>query len=155
MIDELFESSLKRDDYSELKTYDISKLFYVAFLGGIIPTIVLGTKNANWLRVDKKKIGFLVILGVIVLFFKVILCSMVVAHYIEMSSRAIRWVYRVACLLFFLGYYFVMKDNLNQHKITSGDFQPILKDAVKWIIIGIASELILLSVGGYIIKNVF
>lgn len=154
MSDELFQPSLKNQNYVGLKSYNISKLIYVAFFGGIIPTVALGTQNAKWLRIDKKFINLMIILGGLVLFSKVIAVGLVLAHYLEVSSRTIKLMYRVGSLLVYLGYSFIMRGKFKQHNIIGGSYQPMLNDAIKWIIIGIIIEFILLSIGGGIISIV-
>lgn len=154
MTEDLFQPSLKQDNDRELKTYDISKLFYVAFFGGVVPTIALGTQNAKWLRIDKKLITLMIILGHLLLFSKVIVASLLLGEYIEVSTRTIRWIYKVGSLLLYMGYYSLMKNKFKQLIITNGNLQPMLKDAIKWIVIGIIVEVILLSLGGSLIQNV-
>ncbi|BBK76129.1 MULTISPECIES: hypothetical protein [Clostridium] len=154
MSDELFQPSLKNQNYEGLKSYNITKLFYVAFIGGIIPTIALGSKNAKWLGIDKKYINFMMILGGIILFIKFTVCGLVVANYLDVSSRKIRYIYKIASVFIYIGYSFLMRDKFNLYNIMDHSYQPMLKDAIKWIIIAIIVEGILALIVGGIINSV-
>lgn len=154
MSNNLFEPSLTKENYHEIKTYEISRLVYVAFFGGVIPMVVLGSKNAKWLQIDKKMIGLMVALGVVILFIKSVFVGLVNAHYVEYEARTIRWIYNIACLLLYFGYYFLMKEKFKQHIITDGEVQPILKDAIIWGIVGILMEFALGMAGVKIIAYV-
>ena len=63
---DLYQSSLE-NGWQDSKSYDINQLLYVAFFGGVIPLIVLGRRNANWLQVSNKKLIPLIIIGIILI----------------------------------------------------------------------------------------
>ncbi len=151
MSEDLFQPSLTDENYTEKKTYNISKLFYVALFGGIIPTVVLATRNATWLGVDKKKIMLLGILGAVILISQMILVGIFLKFKLEYNVSLI---YRVLYLLLYLGYYLLMKKPYEAHVMTGGKTQPLLKTAVIWIVIGVVAELIFLLPGGVLISNV-
>ena len=154
MSNDLFEPSLTRENYREIKTYQISRILYVAFLGGVIPTVVLGSRNAKWLQIDKKMIGLMMILGIAILFFKPLFVGLATVNYIKYEVRSIRWIYNVACVLLYLGYYFLMKEKFKQHIVTGGEIRPILKDAVIWSVAGMLIEFGLVITGIRIIEYV-
>lgn len=140
MSNDLFEPSLTRENYREIKTYQISRLFYVAFFGGVIPAVVLGSRNAKWLRIDKKMIGLMMLLGVAILFSKAVFAGLAAVNYIQYEAQTIRWVYHIACVLLYLGYYFLMKEKFQRHIMTGGEVQPLLKDAIIWSAAGMLVE---------------
>lgn len=151
MSDNLYQASLTQEDYKEIKTYQISRLVYVAFFGGVVPTIVLGTKNAHWLRIDKKIIALMIILGAVILLFKPIFLGLIAASYVGRNNlNMIKWIYRGACMLLYLGYYYFLREKFNQHVVTGGEVRPLLKDAIIWSAVGIIIEVILMLAGGAI-----
>lgn len=154
MADELFQPSLISNEDMSLKTYDISKLFFVAFFGGLIPTVVLGTKNAKWLRLEKKYISIMLAFGGVLLLTKVIATGMLVAHLIQVSTRTLRLIFRVGSILVFLGYNYLMKNKVRQHQVLNGTFEPMLGEAVKWTVIGIIIETGLFALSGAIFNYV-
>lgn len=139
MSEELFKPTLS-EEKTRTKTYDLSKLYYVAFFGGVIPTIVLGTKNASWLGIDKKKIILMIVLGAILLISQVIVLKIFIAHPSDMDTRSnikiISLIYQGASLLLSYIYYNLMKQNFKMHIMTGGTTEPMLKDAIIWTIIG-------------------
>ena len=154
MSEDLFQPSLKHGEYEETKSYNISRIFYIAFFGGVIPTVALGTKNAKWLKVDNKIIALMMALGGLILFSKIIVAGLYTAKVLAVSSSVIKWSYRGATLLLYMGYYFLMRQKFQQHVVLGGKIEPILKDTVIWIIVAIAVEAVLLVLGGYVIRNV-
>lgn len=140
MSNDLLTPSLTREHYREIKTYDISKLFYVAFLGGMIPLIVLGCRNANWLQVDKKVIALMTMLGVAVLLTMLTLAGLSAGKYLNYEKTTIRLMYNAACVLFYLGYYLLMQKKFKQHILLGGDTEPLLKSAAIWWLVGLVIE---------------
>jgi len=129
----------------------------VAFIGGIIPTVVLGTRNADWLRVEKKMTVLMIILGSVILFSKLLAVGLLAAGYIQfdIGTKAIKLIYRAACVLLYFGYYFLMRDKFNQHIMTGGEIQPMLKDAIIWSTVGAVVEGFFMVAEAGIIKGVF
>lgn len=154
MSSELFQPSLKNQNFEDIETYDIHKLFYVAFFGGIIPTSVLCSKNAKGLKLNRKIISFMVVLSILILLAKVIFVGLMTSHYITVNTRYSRWIFRVINVIFYLIYYRFMKPGFNMHIFDGGETKPLLKDAIKWILIGIVIEFVLLFTGSMVIKYV-
>lgn len=154
MSENIYQPSLKSEDYNETASYDIAKLFYVAFFGGVIPTVVLGTKNARGLKLDKIITGLMIGIGVVILAAKIVLVSLMNVRYFAADSRYIRWIYRGVCVLLYLGYYWAMKQRFKQHLVTVGTTKPLLKDAIIWIIVGSVAEFILLIAGSMVFRYV-
>lgn len=140
----LYQPSLK-EGWKETKSYDINNFFLVAFFGGVIPLLVLGTKNATWLKVSKKVIYSLIALGILLLAMKFTFVYFVTNGTIEMDNRMIRYGYKIGCVLLYLLYRKVLKQPFQQHMITVDQTLPILKPALLWIMVGIIVEIILLS----------
>lgn len=152
--EELFQPSLN-DEWQETKSYDISKLFYVSFFGGIIPTIVLGTKNARWLNISKKYINVLLFFGIGILLAKFVAYSYLYAINLDQEySRELKTIYKLGSILLFGAYYKILKTNYKRHIALFGTTKPILKDSLIWIGIAIVIEFILL-IGGVVIIDYF
>jgi hypothetical protein len=138
-----------------IKTYQISRLFYVVCFGGVIAIVVLGSRNAQWLQIDKKMIGFMMILGVAILLFKLIAIGLAAINYIQIEVKNICWIYSIGCVLLYLGYYFLMKEKFKHHIAAGGEVQPMLKDAIIWSVAGMLLEsgLVVTGVGiiGYVL----
>ncbi|HEY9062013.1 MAG TPA: hypothetical protein VIO64_16135 [Pseudobacteroides sp.] len=146
----LFNPTLKTNGVSETKSYDISKLFYVAFFGGVIPITVLGSRNARWLGVKSQKINLFYIIGIFILVSKAIFAALILSKTIHISSRDMRLGIRIADVVFYLFMYFTMKPKFYQHILNGGIVTPLLKDALKWIAIGVAIEIMLLIGGVFV-----
>lgn len=151
MEQEIFQPSLQENVNYRTQSFDIGKIFYVAFFGGVIPTVVLGTKNAKWLGIDKKWIYLMIGLGAAILTVKAIVTGMIVEGYLDFDRRMLRWIFKGASILLYLGYYGMMKQKFQQHTILGGTTKPILKEAVIWILIGIVIEIVVLTAGGFLV----
>lgn len=157
MEENILEPSLDDAQWEQTRSYNISKLFYVAFFGGIIPTIITSAKNAKWLKVDKKIINTVIGLGIVLLLLKVIAISaMLNGFLISMEyKRYLRWGSRLAAVLLYLLSFKVMKEKYRKHIILGGEDEPLLKDAIVYIVIGIIIEFVLLLLGKAAFINVF
>ena len=140
MSNDGFPPSLTRTKEQVIKTYQISRLFYVVCFGGVIATVILGSRNARWLRVDKKMIGIMMILGAAILLFKVMAIGLTIVNYSQLELRSICCLYSAGCVLLYLGYYFLMREKFKQHIATGGAVEPIVKDAIFWSVAGILLE---------------
>ncbi|MGE5577099.1 MAG: hypothetical protein ACM3TT_07885 [Syntrophothermus sp.] len=149
MAQELFQPSLKAGDLAA-KSYDINKFLYVAFFGGVLPMVVLGTLNARWLRVDKKLVNIMLGLGVVALLAEIIMWGLILDGYLSLQNRGLRWIFRAAALLLYLGYARILKPKFQQHVLTEGEIKPLLKDAIVWSLVGA----IVAVGGGFIVKYV-
>lgn len=161
MNEEIFKPSLNSEDGFGTSSYDISKLFYVAFFGGIVPTMVLGTMNARWLRIDKRVINFLLALGAAALIAKIIVYGNLMNWSLAKESLAVaggnkgmRWGFRAVSVSVFLIYYFSLKQKFQQHLVIEGEIKPLLTDAILWIILGGIIEIILI-IGGVAVLGSF
>ena len=150
MTDELFKPSLENEEPIKIETYDIGKLFYVAFFGGIIPTVVLGTINAKGLRISKNITNILATIGILILLAKVVIVGLVVSGSMTLDNRSLRWIFRIVAVALYLVYFRIMKPKFEQHMFLGGEVKPLLKHAIIWMVIGVMVELILLSAGGFI-----
>lgn len=139
MQEELFSPSLSDESNNvKTKTYDLPRLFLVAFFGGIIPITILGARNAKWLNVDKKKINLLIGLGTILFISELIFLALYISEYIIIDNSYINFIYRIVAIVLYLLFYNIMKTNFNAHIYFNGEITPLLKDALIWICIGIA-----------------
>lgn len=155
MDESILKPTLRNEGFKETQTYDLSKLFYVAFFGGTIPITILGSRNAKWLGIKKNRINIFFLAGLLILVGKMVVFALNNGNVIEVSSRDLRLGVRVADVLLYLAMYFVMKPRFYRHMLDGGEASPLLKDAIKWIAIGMAVEFVLLLIGGTIGKYVF
>ena len=82
MEENLFKPTIQEGQFEATKSYDINKLFYVAFFGGILATIIVSTRNAKWLKITKQTINLLIGIGIGLLLVKVFLSVAVLLFYL-------------------------------------------------------------------------
>lgn len=142
---ELFQPSLE-NGWKETKTYEINRLFLVAFFGGTIPTIILGTRNARWLNVPKKYINLLIVLGVLFTIFDFGLFYFYTQGDFSPDSRPlIKFGLKLSAIILFFLYKLVLNKPFQQHMVIDGEITPILKPAILWIVIGGIIEFIAMT----------
>ncbi|MDF2606801.1 MAG: hypothetical protein K0S34_996 [Bacillales bacterium] len=146
---ELFQPSLE-EGWNETKTYDINRLFYVAFFGGTIPTIILGTRNAKWLNIPKNHINLLIFIGVLLTIVDFILIYLYASGFIPQDSKQFikLGIQFLAIILFFL-YRFALIKPFQQHMVTNGEVIPILKPAILWVLFGAICKSIVIIMIAY------
>ncbi len=153
MNEELLQPSLSVDSHFETKSYNFDKLFYVAFFGGIVPLVALGVKNAKWLRVKKQMISIIIVVGVFLLLLKAVVTVLVMGGSVAgFNLKILRWGFRGVALLFYLGYRFLLRRQYQQHLVTVGEFEPMLRDAMIWIAAAIVIEIVFLLLGTGIVN---
>lgn len=139
-MQDLLQPSLKTDQAYKTRSYELSNFFYVAFFGGIIPTILLGTQNAKWLRVNKTATLWLLAISLLIFLASLVVAALVQAHILQIPSNTLRLGSRVANVLVGLGYYRLLRSNYKQHQMLHGKSEPILGKAILWTITGITIE---------------
>ncbi|MFS0774852.1 hypothetical protein ABC255_02270 [Neobacillus sp. 3P2-tot-E-2] len=132
---DLFQPSLK-DGWDQTKSYDINRFFLVAFLGGPIPMMVLGTRNAKWLNVPRLHTYLMFVTSVLVLLADVVIFYMYANGAFAEGNRMPRYSMQFLSILLFLLYKFVLNKPFKQHLVTNGEIMPLFKPALLWIIIG-------------------
>lgn len=161
MDQNLLKPSLQTE-WTETESYDIGSIWYAAFFGGIVSTIIIASRNAFWLRIRPAVVYTLIGVGVIILFGQ--LAAIVYLTNGNWNLTAIlalrrtgniRLIRRVIPLGMYLLYYLSMKKPFQLHLVTKGELKPLLKDAVRWIVIGGAVEAIILLGGAYLLSYVF
>lgn len=143
---DLFKPTLTEDNTISMESYNIKSLFYVAFFGGVIPTIWLGTKNAKLLNIDKKKINLLIATGIIFLSIKMLVIWMSFSGLLIVSRRIITWTYRGLTLILYLGYYLGMKKEYDQHVFFGGKIRSMGKEWILPFVVGIIVEFTLVLI---------
>ncbi|ULT56654.1 hypothetical protein L1999_27080 [Neobacillus drentensis] len=145
-MNELLQPSIEKD-WRETKTYDINRLLLVAFIGGPIPLMALGTRNAKWLNVRKLHINLLIILGIILEIGECAVIYLFANGTFSMEDRAMRYLLKLSSILLFLAYRAILTKPFQQHMVTNGTITKILKPAIVWILLGGVVELIVLALG--------
>ncbi|CEG28730.1 hypothetical protein [Bacillus sp. B-jedd] len=133
--DELFQPSL-RDGWSKTKSYDINHFFLVSFFGGPIPLMVLGSRNAKWLKVPKQHINVLVAISVVVQIFNLVMFYLDNRDVLGEGNRTPLLSIQILSILLFSLYKFVLNKRFQQHRRTVGEIQGLFKPALLWIFIG-------------------
>ncbi|MEH7076547.1 hypothetical protein [Neobacillus drentensis] len=142
----LLQPSIEKD-WRETKSYDIQRLLWVAFIGGPIPLMVLGTRNAKWLNVRQLHINLLIFLGIIMEIGECAIIYLFANGTLTAEDRVMRYLLKLASILLFLGYRAVLTKPFQQHMVTNGNITKILKPAIVWILLGGVPELIVLALG--------
>ncbi|WP_053598227.1 hypothetical protein [Bacillus sp. FJAT-18017] len=132
---DLFQPSLK-DGWSKTKSYDINHFFLVAFFGGPIPMMVLGTRNAKWLNVPKLHRYFLVAVSFLVLIFNLVIFYMYSNGAFAEDNKMPRLSMQILSILLFFLYKYVLNKPYQQHVRMDGEILPLFKPALLWIVIG-------------------
>ncbi|RHW32827.1 hypothetical protein D1B31_21000 [Neobacillus notoginsengisoli] len=152
-VNELFQPSLK-DGWSKTKSYDINHFFLVAFIGGPIPMMVLGTRNAKWLHVPKLRIYLLITISVLVQIVNLVMFYMYTNDAFAEGNRMPRFSMQILSILLFFLYKFVLNKPFQQHLLTDGETQPLFKPALLWILIGVVIKLAIIVAAFMLTGNV-
>lgn len=142
MSEEIFKASLQEGQVNSTKSYEIRKLLYVAFFGGVIPTLVLALKNARWLKTGNKISKILMTTGILAILIKIFIFGNALrwdASLETMSAagvREARWIMRAISVGFYLVCYYLLKDKYQQHMVTVGETESIMSNGIMWVILG-------------------
>lgn len=145
----LLKPSLQ-ENASALYIYNINNFFYVAFFGGIIPTMVLMRENAIELKISKKTILLMLLTGIGVLVFEAVAVALQISEILTFDRRTLRWILRGITIIYFLIYYWIQKPTYQQCMMFGGKEIPLFKPAVKWVLVGMVIETFLIMVVGVI-----
>ncbi|WP_423802244.1 hypothetical protein [Neobacillus sp. SAB-20_R2A] len=137
---DLFQPSLN-DGWNQTKSYDINRFFLVAFLGGPIPMMVLGIRNAKWLNVPKAKTNMLLVASILVLIAQGVIFYMYADGAFTEGNRMPRYSMQILSILLFLLYKYMLNKPFQQHLVTNGEIKPLFKQALLWIILGCIIQL--------------
>lgn len=140
VIDDLLRPSLKKSEEYKTKSYDITNFFYLSFFGGILPTLILGTQNAKWLRANKTFTYVLLFMGIVVILLKAIVMSLAAKEMLSYDPSTLRWGARIIAVLFGFAYYRLLKPKYKQHQTFYGETITMWKWAIFWIIVSILVE---------------
>ncbi|ADL50861.1 hypothetical protein [Clostridium cellulovorans] len=156
MRKDLFNETLTEAGENKIEIYDLQKMFFVAFLGGIIPTAVLGIRDAKKLKLSKNIMILLSVLAAIILIGKLAMYIKFLASGVQVNRtdfKSGRLYSKIAVIIFYLIYYKLIKDKYHTHIAMGGKIKPILKDAIIWSLVGGLAEMIFVGifVGGRMI----
>lgn len=142
---DLYRPSLK-EGWNQTKTYDINRLFFVAFFGGVIPMMVLGIRNSKWLKLPKLQTYFLLATSVLVLLAEVVILYIYANDTFTEGSRIPRVSVKILSILLFFLYQYVLNKPFQQHLYTNGEVEPILKSALLWITLGVIIQFTIVAI---------
>jgi hypothetical protein len=140
---DLFQPSLK-DGWRNTKSYDINRFFLVAFFGGPLPMMVLGVRNAKWLNVPKVKTNLLIAASVLALLVQAVFFYLYAEGVFAEGNRTPRYATQILSVILFFLYKFVLNKPFQQHLLTNGELEPLLKPALLWMILGAIIQLSIL-----------
>ncbi|MBT2659756.1 hypothetical protein [Bacillus sp. ISL-45] len=141
---ELLQPSLDQE-WKKTKTYDINRLFLVAFFGGTIPTITLGTRNAKWLNVPDKTIHLLIGAGILFTIADIVFITLFFQGFFAPESKPLlKFGFKLLAIILFFMYRKVMTKPFEFHLMTNGEITPIFKPAILWMLSGAVIQGILL-----------
>jgi hypothetical protein len=107
--------------------------------------MVLGTRNAKWLNISKRKTYLLLVTCVLVLITNMVVFYMYADGGIAQENRIPRYSLRVLSVLLFLLYKYVLNKPFQQHLLTNGELEPLFKPALFWVILGGIPELVIIG----------
>lgn len=139
----LYQPSLQQG-WTETKSYDISRLFLVAFFGGAVPLMIMGGLNAKWLNVPKKSTYPLIAIGILLIIAKFVLFAGLEQGTLTFDDSFLRYGYKIGCVLLFLLYSSLLKKPFQQHMMTVGTTLPMLKPALLWMLLGVIVEFVIM-----------
>jgi hypothetical protein len=143
---DLLKPSLE-EEWQETKTYDINRFALVAIIGGPIPLTILGTRNAKWLGVPQLYINLLLVLGIILEIAECTIIYLFANGTFSMQDRSMRYLIKIGSILLFLAYRAVLKKPFQQHLVTNGTIEKLLKPAIIWSLVGGIPEIIVMAFG--------
>lgn len=145
MQGDLYSPSLQDHAVTKTKSYNISGLFLVAFFGGIIGVTVLGIRNAQWLRLEKKLIQLLVAISVILFICKTFVVYAISTGMLNIADSNVDNIVKAFGVLCFIFYYFMLKKPFKEHLAVGGDTEVLYKQGILWVLISVVIEVILIQ----------
>ncbi len=159
-IEELLKPTLQ--DLKLTSSYNIKKLFYVAFFGGLLPTIILSYQNAKMLFLKKTYTRLILLIGSLGIILKIIILGTAIDWEISKHTltvlnekRELRYVFRFIAVGIYYIFYLMMKKKYIQHIHTFGVVQPLIKKAIIWIFFGGIIELVIITGGVLLIGTIY
>lgn len=161
MDQNLLKPSLQTE-WTETKSYDIQRLWYPVFFGGLVTTLIMASRNAFWLRVRPAIVYYLIGFGIVILLGQVAAITYFtngnwdLAAISAITKRSnIRLIRRAIALGVYLVYYLVMKNRFQQHMVTKGELKPLLVDSIILVLVGGILEGAIVMGGVYLLSHVF
>ncbi len=141
------------ENSGKLKSYNITYLVFVAMFGGFLPLMIMGGKNAFWLKVDRELIWILTAIGTVLLLSEyssaIYIWSKinagVDATYYNEIKQYVRLGFIVLSILLYFGYRRVMIDEFRQYSLMERIYSPLFLEAILWIVFTKVFELVVLS----------
>lgn len=148
MENDLYRPTLNAQNTHHTESYDVGKLFLVAFFGGTIAISALSVINARWLKISQTTVTLMIIAAVVVLGLKMGAYYGYMHEILDWSRQSVRYSGRALDLALFGGFYFTMNKAFRSHLVLNGETKPMLRDAIVWIIISVVIEYFMISMIG-------
>lgn len=154
MEEKIFEPTLQDDEsYRDLSSYNISALFVLAFIGGIVPNVRYSLKNAKKLKLDdiqRRKMKVLGLGACLMEFAALGVCyrlnNIYAIAYVLIASRLVS-----GCLYAY--YYILMKPKYKVVKFFHGTISATVPVVIGWSFVGYHIELLMTLLAGAIVSS--
>lgn len=137
---ELLQPSLANGEIRVTKSYDIDRFFYLGFFGGVLPVMILGTRNAIWLRCSKKMIAML--LGI-----SLLLCGLKLAYVAWTGADSVALLSRIMGVALAVVYRYAQRKRYKLHSVIIGEDQPVFWWGLLAVVAGIVFDSWLVTMG--------
>lgn len=144
MPHDLFSPSLTEETEVIKESYDISRLYLVAFFGGAISVTILAVINAQWLGLEKKWMRMMILAGLMVLSVKILLFYLISHSLIVMDNGILKIIYKTLCVAMAYGCAKCMEKRFNLFTHYGGKTKGILQPFLLSLLIAVPVEIGLL-----------
>ncbi len=143
-MENLYTPSLTGNDVEKTKSFEVSNLFFVAIIGGILAVSVLGIRNAKSLKLEKKYIQLLTVISIILFISKIVLVYLISQQIIAIDDTFIKLVGRLTGAVGFFIFFAFLNKPYKEHIAVGGDTEPLMGSGLTWCILaGLIDALIL------------
>ncbi|MEG0449141.1 MAG: hypothetical protein RR595_04730 [Lysinibacillus sp.] len=131
-MENFYSPSLTGKNVGRTKSFEVSSLFIVAIIGGLIAVSVLGILNAKYLKLEKKNILLLTFICIVLIFFNVGTYA-IATQFIEYNLGIGRF---FATVCFFTFFAFLNRP-YKEHLAVGGETKSLYRPGLIWCIISI------------------
>lgn len=126
-MEDIYQPSLIDVTEDRTRSYEVSHLFFVAFIGGIIAIVALGIHNAKSLKLEKKYIGTLTILGSILIIGKLVIIYAIGQGILKIDENYIKLLGRIIGVACFFIFYVFLNKPYKDHLAIGGETKSLWK----------------------------
>ncbi|WP_445479853.1 hypothetical protein ACULLL_06340 [Lysinibacillus irui] len=126
-MEDIYQPSLISVTEDRTRSYVVSHLFFVAFIGGIIAMVALGIHNAKSLKLEKKYIRTLTILSVFLIIGKLVIVYAIGQGILAIDEKYIKLLGRIFGVAGFFIFYAILNKPYKDHLAVSGETKSLWK----------------------------